>query len=307
MSPLVSVIMPARNVERYIDTAITSVRGQSLGSFELIVIDDGSSDQTARIVERHCAKDSRVRLISGKGRGPGAARNLGFACATGRWLAVVDSDDEILPDRLATLVDAAANKAHLVADNLVAFYDDGRTPHAWLNGSSWEQAHVISLKAFLLAGIEGDATDQPGYLKPLFDRLWLEQQGLRYDESLTIGEDYDLVARALAQGAIYQFIPEAAYRYRRHSASTSHRITPAQLEAMIGGFERLRTSLSENEASALDRRVSSLVLDQRFLGIVEDTKAGSVLTLFKAFQDPGLRSRLFRAAAGGLARRLRGS
>lgn len=306
MHPLVSVIMPARNVERFIDQAIWSVRHQDIEALELIVIDDGSDDGTIEAVQRHIDEDRRVRLLLGEARGPGAARNLGLENAVGRWVAVVDADDEILPDRLSRLLLVAADGAHLAADNLTAFYDAGPADHIWLSGGLWGSAHTISLGAFLSSGIEGRATDQPGYLKPLFDRQWLQERGLRYDESLTIGEDYDLVARALAAGAVYRYLPEARYRYRRHSASTSHRITTLQLDTMIGAFERLGRQLQGQDRIALDRRIDSLRQDRRFIEIVDELKARRPSALWEAATTPGLRKRLSRAARDGLARRLSG-
>lgn len=306
MQPLVSVIMPAKNVERFIAQAILSVRRQDTEALQLIVIDDGSQDDTAAIVRRHMSEDSRVCLLSGEGRGPGAARNLGLAAALGRWVAVVDADDEILPDRLSRLLGVATDGAHMAADNLTAFYENGPADHIWLSGGLWGRPHTISLESFLNSGIEGTATDQPGYLKPLFDRHWLEERGLRYDESLTIGEDYDLVARALAAGAVYRYVPDAGYRYRRHSASTSHRITTQQLDTMIDAFERLGRQVQGPSRTALDRRIDSLRQDRRFIEIVDELKARRLSALWEAASTAGLRRRLIRAARDGFGRRLSG-
>jgi glycosyltransferase involved in cell wall biosynthesis len=99
-NPEVSVLMPARNAERLIGEAIQSMQAQSLRSWELIVVDDRSTDGTAAIVRRHAASDERIRLVRGPGQGVSAARNAGLAHATGRWTAMLDADDIACPERL---------------------------------------------------------------------------------------------------------------------------------------------------------------------------------------------------------------
>jgi cellulose synthase/poly-beta-1,6-N-acetylglucosamine synthase-like glycosyltransferase len=99
-APEVSVVMPARNAERLIDEAIQSVQAQTLRSWELIVVDDRSTDGTAALVTRHASSDSRIRLVPGPGRGVSAARNAGLQHARGRWTAMLDADDIACPDRL---------------------------------------------------------------------------------------------------------------------------------------------------------------------------------------------------------------
>ena len=97
MTPLVSVVMPAFNAAGYIDTAITSVLNQTLTNLELLVVDDGSSDETAAVVARRAAEDERVTLFRQANAGPGPARNTGFGAARGRFFAFLDSDDAWTP------------------------------------------------------------------------------------------------------------------------------------------------------------------------------------------------------------------
>ena len=94
----VSVIIPLYNKERFIARAIRSVCAQTFGNFELIVIDDGSTDRGADLARQY--GDSRVRVISQDNAGPGAARNTGIGAANGELLAFLDADDEWLPDFL---------------------------------------------------------------------------------------------------------------------------------------------------------------------------------------------------------------
>lgn len=94
----VSVILPLYNKAAYVGRALASISAQTFADFEVIVVDDGSTDDSARAVAGH--KDERVRLISQENRGPGAARNRGAQEASGELLAFLDADDEWLPEYL---------------------------------------------------------------------------------------------------------------------------------------------------------------------------------------------------------------
>lgn len=100
-APLVSVVMPARNAVRFIEQAIASVRGQSHPRWELIVVDDASTDGTAERVADAARDDARIRMIRlERCAGPGPARNVALADARGEYVAFLDSDDLWLPDKL---------------------------------------------------------------------------------------------------------------------------------------------------------------------------------------------------------------
>src|SRR5512135_2360966 len=100
--PLASVLMAARNAERCVARAVSSVLRQSLDDLELLVVDDGSTDATAKVVLEMARSDDRIRVLRhAVGRGQAAALNLAVAAARGRLLATLDADDEAEPDRLA--------------------------------------------------------------------------------------------------------------------------------------------------------------------------------------------------------------
>ncbi len=96
----VSVVMPAFNAEATIASAVASVRRQTRGDWELIVVDDGSADRTAALAEMAAALDRRIRVIRQRNQGVSAARNAGIEAATGRYLAFLDADDTWLPGKL---------------------------------------------------------------------------------------------------------------------------------------------------------------------------------------------------------------
>lgn len=101
--PLVSVIIPAYNCERTIKRALTSISCQTLNDFEAVIVNDGSTDNTASVVRKFIENDQRFRLLARQNKGVGAARNAGLDAASGKYIAFVDSDDTVKPDMLSKM------------------------------------------------------------------------------------------------------------------------------------------------------------------------------------------------------------
>lgn len=95
MAPIVSIIMPVYNSEKYLERAIKSVVDQTEENWELILVDDGSTDHTSEICDEAKDNDDRVRVIHQQNSGPSAARNNGLKCSTGKYIAFIDIDDVI--------------------------------------------------------------------------------------------------------------------------------------------------------------------------------------------------------------------
>ncbi|EGW38474.1 glycosyltransferase family 2 protein [Desulfosporosinus sp. OT] len=134
MSQFVSVIMPAYNAEKYIEKAINSVLNQSYDQFELIVIDDGSEDNTAEIIKAMVIKDKRVHFFRNeKNRGVSASRNLGIAQSIGDWIAFLDSDDMWRSEKLEKQINLIRNNEHanLIYTGL-SFMDENDNPNSYV-------------------------------------------------------------------------------------------------------------------------------------------------------------------------------
>jgi len=103
--PKVSIIIPMHNVEAYVSQAIESVLSQSFDNFELIIVDDGSTDSSFLIAANFVEKDCRCRILRQGNRGPGASRNLGIDSAKGEYLYFLDADDILMPNALQICID----------------------------------------------------------------------------------------------------------------------------------------------------------------------------------------------------------
>ncbi len=111
---LVSIIMPAYNAEKFIHDGIESVLSQTYQEWELLIVNDCSQDSTAKIVEKYCAQDDRIRFYhNGKNSGPAITRNNAISRAKGKFIAFLDSDDIWLPDKLDKQINVMVGKGYM--------------------------------------------------------------------------------------------------------------------------------------------------------------------------------------------------
>jgi glycosyltransferase involved in cell wall biosynthesis len=104
----VSIVVPVYNTAEYLPACLDSILAQSFTDFELILVDDGSTDDSLRICEAYAFRDARIRVFHQQNAGVSAARNFGVEQAQGDWLCYVDSDDVVLPAYLQDMLEAAA-------------------------------------------------------------------------------------------------------------------------------------------------------------------------------------------------------
>lgn len=204
-------------------------------TLEVIVVDDRSADDTITFVEAIAAIDPRVRLLAlEENRGPGGARNAGIEAATGRWIAVLDSDDVIRPERSACMMcRAEAANAAVAVDNLDVVYTDGRPMETMFPEEFLEERAVLTLEDFISSNILFRSTFNFGYMKPMFRRDFLNNEGLRFREDIRIGEDYILLASALAAGGLCVIEPKPGYIYNIREGSISRVLELHHVEAMM--------------------------------------------------------------------------
>ena len=128
MTPTISVIVPVYNVERYLARCIDSILAQTFMDFELILIDDGSPDNSGRICDEYAAKDARIRVFHQENGGVSSARNHGIDAALGEYVCFVDSDDLILPTYLETLFETITeNDADIATCGYItSYYKNGQ-------------------------------------------------------------------------------------------------------------------------------------------------------------------------------------
>lgn len=305
--PDVAIIMANYNGARFIGAAIESVRRQTLTSWELIVVDDASSDDSLAIAEQSAGGDPRIKILAQNvNRGPAAARNRALDLVTARWIAIVDSDDLIPPQRLQSLLRRAhITGAAIIADSLLEFSLRAR-PRPFLPAWLSEETSWISLESFIRSNCLYSRMPALGYLKPMIRMDVVRELGLRYDESLRIGEDYHFLIRMMARGYRLLLEPASFYFYRKHDSSISHRLRESDIMALIAAdhrFAQRDIPFAPPVQAALRRRQRTLQSLQAYDNVINALKRGDRSTAAKcAARRPHIWPMLIRPITARLRR-----
>jgi glycosyltransferase involved in cell wall biosynthesis len=277
--PLVSVIVPSYNAARYIDGAVACVLAQTYPHLELIVVDDGSTDDTAQLVRS--VTDPRVRLVQQANRGLAGARNAGIRAARGSLLAFLDADDRWRADKLSRHVQHLTACAEVgVSYSASALIDDDEQP---LGLTQRPKTRNVSARDVFLRNPVGNGSapvirrrlfDEIGFANPLMpDEVWY------FDESLRQSEDIECWMRiALSTTWRFEGLPEPLTLYRINGSGLSAHLDRqlATWEGMVERAARLDAAFVAHHVAAargyqlryLARRAVQLQDGRRALGLL---------------------------------------
>jgi len=232
--PRISVLIPTYNRDRYLIEAIRSVEAQTSRDWEMVVADDGSTDDTRRVVE---AFGGAVRYLYQQNQGVSAARNLAFRESSGEYVVFLDSDDYLLPNALADLsaaLDSDRNCDVVYSDGFVV--DDGGARLAAISDYS-PRPFDDTIGSFIVGnplGLHGT----------MFRRSALMRVDGPFDEQMLGYEDWDMLMRLKASDGIFCFLPVRTACYRFHGGNKS---APKSSLA-----EKRRLSLIRSRQNAMD-------------------------------------------------------
>jgi glycosyltransferase involved in cell wall biosynthesis len=209
--------MPAYNAGQYIAETIASVQAQDMPDWELVITDDGSTDNTAEVVETLAAADPRIRLFRQQNGRQGKARNLALSHTNAPWIAFLDADDLWHPEKLRKQfeVTAAHPDAELVFTAGISFDSDSgvmKETHAARSGMlDPDEMYLEILRGYSLP-----------VLSVLVQRSWIEKVG-GFGEELPVqnAEDYQLWLKMADAGIRMYGLNEELFRYRIHTAQTT--------------------------------------------------------------------------------------
>ena len=252
----VSIVIPVYNAENYIEKTVESVLDSTYRDFELLLIDDGSSDNSIGVCEEMRKKDPRIRIVSKPNGGVSSARNRGIEEAEGSYIAFVDDDDLISRDYLEKLVACiddneldwvACGYKNMYVDDDPVTYDTGDPVFVEDVMYKGPQAAELARNAVLYGpnGCSITSNDMG-----IYRRSVIVDNGLKLDETMDYGED--LLFNYLLAGRVkgFAYITEPLYCYVQREESAQHRINKSELidkvMGLIGKMDDLR--LEEKEA-----------------------------------------------------------
>lgn len=272
--PLVSVILAAYNTAAYLRKTLASVLNQSYTNYEVVIVDDGSTDNTRAVAEEFI-DDKRVRYHYQKNQGVSAARNFAASQARGKYLAMCDADDIWHPKKLAKQMRAFGEDPDLgvVYCNIGTIDEQGNIlkPHSnrYKCYSGWVTRNLI-LRNFV-----------PGPTTVIRKAFFDEVGG--FNTKLRLSEDYDLWLR-LSTVCRFQHVDETLYLYRKHSMQNSASHAQELLKAHIRVVENFSERFPSHTTSRLTNRA------------IAETRKNLGHFYLKQLKDPQLARQAFRDA-----------
>lgn len=240
-SPLVSIVVPAYDVAAYLPACLDSLLAQTHRDLEVVVVDDGSPDESGRIADAYAARDRRVRVVHIDNRGLGGARNEGLRHARGDYLGFCDADD-LMPPRAVELLLGHARQtgAPVVTGNVVRLDGDRRPGLRWMNRLHRDRA---ALPIDDLPELLGDVFAW----NKLFHRDFWEREALSWPERVRY-EDQPTTTEAYLRAGLVGVLPEVVYHWRVRDDGTSITQQRASVDDLADRWTTKRMSLRSVEA-----------------------------------------------------------
>lgn len=240
MNPKISIIVPVYKVEQYLPKCIDSILAQTYHNWELLLIDDGSPDNSGRICDEYAQKEERIRVFHKENGGVSSARNLGVDNAIGEWITFIDSDDYIQPGFLEGLY------APIVQGEEVDFVHGGcvnvKNGEIVSINQSYEY-YVGADKNILFQKLRGLTVSKLFRLETV--KLWSDGQPLRFDEKMRIAEDMAFTLDYALYVKRYALVPEKGYCYRidnMQGATKSKKVE--KYDTALHSFQHLYNSIT---------------------------------------------------------------
>lgn len=238
--PLITVVVPVYNAERYVGACLDSLLAQSYPHYEVMVIDDGSTDGSGILIDAYPDKDSRVRVFHQPNCGVSASRNRAIADSRGDLLTFVDADDNVGPDYLANLLGALPQQGGrgVVIGGLIQYRPDG----------NWTRMQVPIVeyrsKEFGKMFAEINLHHYWYAASKLYDLSLIREKEVRFDERLNYAEDALFLMNYLQWADYVRFYPLADYNYYLHAGASLSRCNRS-FDAEYTVFKKLKGHLIE--------------------------------------------------------------
>ncbi len=243
---MVTIIVPVYNAEKYIERCIKSVLSQSCSSFELIIVNDGSTDSTDKICKNICSPHANCYILEQPNMGVSAARNYGISRATGKWIAFLDSDDFLEPDFVETLEKySSTDNADFMLFNYSVIGRDIMHNNIRSWGGVYQDNHLL---------IDGVINSNSNiFSKTSLRSPWakayrtkiIHENNLHFEKDVTIGEDmlFNLAYYFLIRNFIY--VDRVVYNYQYSDDSFSRRFNSNLIETDIAFHKNMNQILDK--------------------------------------------------------------
>ena len=269
---IISVVVPIYNAEKYIRRCVDSILSQTYKNLEVILVDDGSTDETPGILDDYAGKDDRIRVIHKENVGHAHSRNQGLLAATGEFITFMDCDDYMHPDFVEKMYGAICEDGSDMAICSFNYVDESGNRLGWSEPKLKRNAvsSIDAQKDFLTTyNIEGFSWNK------LVRRSILTNNDLRYPENQKAFVDMFLWYRAISLCQRVSYVPDKIYDYYQMAGSVVHTIDDVKIRNYRTTLSNIRNAAHENGLSAEGDYYASLrMMSQMYNQIRLDVKSG---------------------------------
>lgn len=236
MNTKISIVIPVYNAEKYIKKCLKSILGQTYTNVEVILVNDGSTDNSLSIIKTYATTDARIKIVDKKNEGVSSARNTGLKNATGEYVLFVDSDDTIDLDTVEKLANTVEHKdvdGVIFGYKLLGMANWSNDTHV-IKKIIKEYGSIISAKDVLTHVLTIDPEKELlGYsVRYLYKLDIIRKYNIRFDHSLRISEDYKFIIEYLIKASNLAVLEDEFYSYFVNGSSTTGKYVPTLHEDM---------------------------------------------------------------------------
>ncbi len=244
--PQVSIIVPIYNVEKHLCECVDSIINQTLKDIEIILVDDGSPDNSGKIADEYAAKDNRITVIHQQNKWLGGARNTGLKIAKGEYLACIDADDYIAPDFCEKLYGFANdNNCDITVFSFSLFNDKGETL-CQTNKNHFFNDTIYRKSNFHETVFPELVRSYDLNFNVCFFSRKIVDAGFLFDEDIRYAEDYEAALRVYKLADSVGYLEEPLYYYRQNENSIMHVVKYERLGQIIHLFDLREAFIKEN-------------------------------------------------------------
>jgi len=253
--PVVSIIVPVYNAERYLRECLDSLIKQTFSEIEIIAVDDGSTDSSPEVLADYALRDERLHVIRQSNGGVSRARNAGLQAARGEYALFVDSDDYIRLDTCEFLV----SRVRESNADIVVFGGKTFPTKRWAD-ASFAKRNRICRRGEVIEALFGESGSVPLMCNKLYSMALLRRVDAKLRVDLSLGEDHVFQLRVFPHASCIEFTAEVLYFYRNHEGSSLHAEDEARDERIVKHLDVVRAIASDwKEAGLLAEHGSALL------------------------------------------------
>ena len=215
--PTISIIVPVYNIAKYLPSCIESILSQSFRDFELLLVDDGSTDDSGRICDKYAEEDSRIRVFHKNNEGVSSARNVGLDNAKGEWVYFVDSDDEMIYNGLSIMISGLSPNIDLAIYGYEVYNDNGDKTYSITNRITKQITNLEAMNELFIASYYR----YQGYIwNKLFRKSVIDSSRLRFSNDIFYNEDRLFIIQFLNHSETpVLFTTNPVYKYYEREGS----------------------------------------------------------------------------------------